>query len=186
MKKGIPAQKWLEEVTLDQNLEKLDQATTNAIDNLRRWFVSRIIQPVYRQGRYRAYTKKITLRTLDLTDMENIEIVENDTSVGSADLGPFAYDILLYYLGVQSDRGPLWTVELTDGTTTINLPGTAGTATANICYSLIPGTAISGAGVAAGMVPSPLFIPAGWTLTTVEGNFVAADATVRWYIYARV
>lgn len=53
---GRQANDWLREVTKDQNLEDLDDVTLTRMDRARRWFASRILQPMFKTGYYDSNT----------------------------------------------------------------------------------------------------------------------------------
>lgn len=179
--------KWLTKVTDDQNLQDIDEIEITRMDGIRRWFHSRLLQPIFHYGNYNKLTGKVELGTRPgLGDLENIVIEEDATSAAARNFTSATENRLIWYIGVISDRAPLYGITVTDGVTTITLPGMAGTGTANIEYSLLPGGAMTGVGVSSGKSPYPFYLPAGWVIETTEANFVAADATVRHYAYSVV
>jgi len=49
---GKQASAWLDKITKDQNLNELDEITRTPWNTIRRWFVSRMINPMIKMGYY--------------------------------------------------------------------------------------------------------------------------------------
>ena len=59
--KAVSMMEWLKKITPDQNLEKLEDIVKTVMNGHRRWFQSKVLQPILVQGTYDVDTGKYVL-----------------------------------------------------------------------------------------------------------------------------
>lgn len=183
MQDGKSASEWLNKVTQDQNIEKLTDAELPTLTSIRRWFRSQIIQPLYALGHYNVGEGRFRLGD---KIYNNRLVILKGTDGAASQTFTFTYDVIVYLVAAVNDRAERFRITIGDGVSTIPIDMQGNTAAASYGVSLLPGGIMTGAGVSSGAIPAPFPLPAGWSIVITPNNFVAADATEYWIVYARM
>lgn len=61
IKDGEDAKRWLRKIDVNQNLEKIDDITLTRMSDRLRWFVSRLLSPIFNMGYYNEETGSIVM-----------------------------------------------------------------------------------------------------------------------------